>query len=59
MNEAGKNIHAQELGRLGGLARAKKLSKIEIIDIARKAGRARWKKQRTGQAEETPIVKLV
>ena len=42
----GANIHAVELGRLGGLkggkARAKKLSKARRISIAEKAARARW-----------------
>jgi len=44
----GLNIHAVELGRLGGLkggrARAKKLSKAERVRIAKKGARARWKK---------------
>lgn len=44
-----KNPHAQALGRLGGLkggkARAKKLTKKQRSDIARKAARARWKKE--------------
>ena len=41
------NIHAVELGRLGGLkggkARARKLSKTQRIRIAKAAARARWK----------------
>ena len=45
----GKNPAAVELGRLGGLkggpARAKALSKKQRSDIARKAAKARWKKQ--------------
>lgn len=36
-----KNEFAVGLGRLGGLARARKLSKIQRIDIARKGGYAR------------------
>jgi len=43
------NIHAVELGRLGGLkggkARAKKLSKTQRVKIAKKAAKARWKKK--------------
>ena len=44
------NIHAVELGRLGGLkggkARAKKLSAKRRSEIARKAAKARWNKKR-------------
>ena len=39
----GKNKAAQELGRLGGQARAKKLSKERRAEIARKAAASRWK----------------
>jgi len=43
-----KNIHAVELGRLGGKkggkARAAKLSPEERKEIARKAAKARWGK---------------
>jgi len=43
-----KNPAAVALGRLGGLkggpARAKKLSKKQRADIAKKAAMARWKK---------------
>ena len=43
-----KNVHAQELGRLGGIARAAKLSAEQRREIARVAGlapkRAREKK---------------
>ena len=46
----GKNPAAVALGRLGGLkggkARAAKLSKEERIEIARKAAKARWSKNR-------------
>lgn len=42
------NVHAVELGRLGGLkggkARAKKLSKKRRSEIAKKAAKARWSK---------------
>ncbi len=40
----GKNKAAQELGRKGGRARAKKLRSEERSEIARKAAAARWKK---------------
>ena len=46
----GLNIHAVELGRLGGLkggkARAKKLSKAKRVKIAKAGANARWKKAR-------------
>ena len=38
----GKNKAAQELGRLGGQARAKKLSKKRRAEIAKKAAEKRW-----------------
>jgi len=42
------NVHAVELGRLGGLkggkARAKKLSKARRVKIARAGAKARWGK---------------
>jgi hypothetical protein len=45
----GKNPAAVALGRLGGLkggpARARKLSKEQRSEIARKAAEARWKSQ--------------
>jgi hypothetical protein len=44
----GKNGHAVELGRLGGLkggkARAEKLTKKERVSIARNAAKKRWDK---------------
>ena len=40
----GRNRAAVELGRKGGLARAKNLKKKTRIQIARKAAKARWKK---------------
>ena len=46
----GKNPHAVALGRLGGLkggrARAKKLTKEQRIEIARKAAKTRWVKRK-------------
>ena len=48
IQEYKKNLHAVELGRLGGLkggkARADKLSKAQRIKIAKKAANARWNK---------------
>jgi hypothetical protein len=45
-----KNPHAAALGRLGGLkggrARALRLSPARRREIARKAARARWRKQK-------------
>jgi hypothetical protein len=38
--------YAAELARLGGKARAKKLTAEPRREIARKAARARWKKNR-------------
>ena len=43
-DDDGKNKAAQELGRLGGQARAKKLSKERRAEIARKAAAKRWAK---------------
>ncbi|MBL6936040.1 MAG: RNA-binding protein [Alphaproteobacteria bacterium] len=40
----GKNKAAQELGRMGGAARAAKLSKKRRSEIAKKAAEKRWKK---------------
>ena len=42
VTDDGKNKAAQALGRLGGKARAKKLSKKRRADIAKKAAKARW-----------------
>ena len=39
----GKNKAAQELGRMGGKARAENLSARKRKEIARKAAQARWK----------------
>jgi hypothetical protein len=41
----GKNKAAQELGRLGGQARAEKLSKKRRAEIAKAAAAKRWGKQ--------------
>lgn len=42
--EDGKNKAAVELGRKGGAARAKKLTKKQRSEIARKAAQMRWRK---------------
>jgi len=41
-----KNPAAIELGRLGGKARAKKLSPVQRRRIAKKAAKGRWGKKR-------------
>jgi hypothetical protein len=47
LTEDGKNKAAVELGRKGGLARAKSISKAERVKIAKQGARNRWKtKQR-------------
>lgn len=43
VTDDGKNKAAVELGRKGGLARAKSTTKADRVRIARKAARARWK----------------
>ena len=43
LTDDGKNKAAVELGRKGGQARAKKLSKKRRAEIARAAAAARWK----------------
>ncbi len=42
----GKDKAAVELGRKGGAARAKKLTKEQRSEIAKKAAEARWMKDR-------------
>jgi hypothetical protein len=48
-SDEGKNIHAVELGKLGGrkggLTRAANLSKKRRSEIAKKAAEKRWKKK--------------
>ena len=41
-----KNFHAVALGRKGGRARAKSLTKKQLTDIGRKGAKARWGKKR-------------
>ena len=45
----GKDKAAQSLGRKGGAARARKLTATERKEIAKKAAKARWKKDPTAQ----------
>ena len=45
LDDDGKNKAAVELGRKGGTARAKNLTKEQRAEIARKAAKARWSKQ--------------
>lgn len=42
LTENGKSKAAVELGRKGGLARAKSVKKADRVRIAKKAARARW-----------------
>ena len=44
LDDEGKNKAAVELGRKGGPARAKKLTKKRRSEIAREAAEKRWKK---------------
>ena len=41
--EDGKSKAAVELGRKGGLARAKRIGRLERVKIAKNAAIARWK----------------
>jgi hypothetical protein len=43
LTEDGRSRAAVELGRKGGLARAKAVKKSVRVQIARKAAKARWK----------------
>lgn len=45
VTEDGKNAAAVELGRMGGKARAKKLSARKRKEIAKKAAGARWSEE--------------
>lgn len=44
LDEDGKNKAAKELGKLGGQARAKALTKEQRSEIAKKAAAKRWGK---------------
>ena len=45
LTEDGKNLAAVTLGRKGGAARAKSISKARRTAIARQAAKARWKRR--------------
>jgi hypothetical protein len=47
-----KNPAAVALGKLGGKARAEKLTPEQRSEIARKAAKARWAKKRQQEVEE-------
>jgi len=47
-----KNPHAQALGSLGGSARAKNLSSVQMKKIASEGGKARARKLSAGQLRE-------
>lgn len=51
-NDSGKSKAAQEMGRMGGQARADNLSAAERKAIARKAAKARWKKDQPVQGKK-------
>ncbi len=52
---AKKNAAAMALGKLGGEARAAKLSKEQLLESARKANAGRWpKKQVSSDVETSP-----
>jgi len=57
-DNSGKNKAAQELGRLGGKARASKLSANRRREIARKAAEARWKKRWNLPYSSSPTSRL-
>lgn len=46
LTEDGRSKAAVELGRKGGLARAKSVNKADRVKIAKKAARTRWKAKR-------------
>lgn len=48
---SGKNKAAVDLGRLGGKARAEKLTPQQRSEIARRAVNARWKKREKRSVE--------
>jgi len=49
-----KNAAAVALGRKGGKARARKMTKKERSEAARKAIAARWAKKRENEGTATP-----
>ncbi len=50
-----KNPAAVSLGKLGGKARAEKLSPARRAEIASKAAKARWSKAETKGRTEAPV----
>jgi hypothetical protein len=51
ITEDGKSKAAVELGRKGGLARAKSIKKADRIKIAKKAAKMRWKTAKRTRAK--------
>jgi hypothetical protein len=47
VTSAGKPLTIQEFARLGGKARAQKMSKQQRKDSAKKAAQARWSKKKS------------
>jgi len=47
-----KELTAREMGRKGGTARAKNLSKKQLSEIGRKGGKARWAKKPGAKGEK-------
>jgi len=45
-----RDLTVREIGRRGGLARARRLSPERRSEIAGKAGRERWRRQREREA---------
>ena len=45
LNDDGKDKSAVSLGRRGGRARAKSIPETQRIEIAKKAAKARWRKE--------------
>ena len=51
--ERGKDPAAAALGRKGGVARASRLTHKNRVEIAKKAAKARWQKDRLVVSDET------
>lgn len=49
-----KSITVKEAGRKGGIARAKSLTPEQRTEIARKAGKNRWRKKHEGGKNGEP-----
>jgi hypothetical protein len=50
----GKNAAAAELGRKGGMARAETMTAAQRAEIARKAAKTRWQKDRFARGPKEP-----